>query len=99
MDKPNKKANQEAEDIATWLARETGHTDGPDGDTEEPDEGIGLPQKRKAELDQFFSGLEVEKAMRNQRRQEAVADVDDAAELRKAIAPRLSEGTSDVAPY
>jgi len=98
MDKSSKKAANSAEDITSWLATETGHTETPD-EGYGPEKGMDLPKKRKQELSQFFDGLEVEKAMTAQRREDAVAEVDDAAELRKAIAPRLTEGTPGATAY
>lgn len=97
MEKSSKKNG--ADEVAAWLSRETGHTDTPD-EGYDPDAGMaGLPKKRKEDLGRFFDGLEVEKAMRAQRREEAVASVDEAAELRKAIAPRLTEGPGNATSY
>lgn len=95
----NKKGASSAEDVATWLARETGHVDIPEEGYGEEDKPSMLPAKKRKSLSKFFDGLQVEKAMQEQRRGEALADVDDAAALRQAIAPRLSEGPPNATAY
>lgn len=94
----NKKMNN-VEELTTWLARETGHIEVPDEGYGEVEPKLNFQQKKRKDLGKFFDGLQVEKAMQDHRRSEAMADVDDAAALRQAIAPRMSEGTQNVAPY
>lgn len=91
VEKEAKGKASDAEAIAEWLGRETGHTP-------EADEGYGdqpvldMPTKRRADLGQFFDGLHVQKEMQARRRDEAVTALDEADELRKAIAPTLNQG-------
>lgn len=98
MAENEKKAGYGAEEVATWLARETGHVDAPDEAYEGPDK-MDLPVKRRKDLGQFFDGLHVQKEMQTRRREEAVSALDDADELRKSIAPRLTEGPNNATSY
>lgn len=72
------------EDIATWLARETGHVPEADAGYEEP-KSLGLPNQSHEGLRKFFDGLHVEKALTEKRRNEALSAVDDAEEMHKAL--------------
>lgn len=94
-----KKAAYGAEEITTWLARETGHTDVPDEGYGEEENSQMLPAKRRTDLSKFFDGLHVQKEMQARRRDEAVSALDDADELRKSIAPRLTEGPNNATSY
>lgn len=92
-----KKSNEtDAADIATWLARETGH---PTGDEEvateggyDESKGIGLPQAKHEEMRRFFDGLEVERALKEKRSASALEAVDEADEMNKALKNSIPPG-------
>lgn len=81
------------EDVALWLARETGHTaEGPEGyetkGAEMEEEGprrIGLPQDNHEKLRRFFDGLNIEKAMTEKRRASAIDKMDETAQMNEAL--------------
>lgn len=78
------------EDVAKWLATETGHN--PEADegyedekTEEGPRAIGLPQDKHEKMRRFFDGLHVEKALTEKRRAESVDALDETDEFNKAL--------------
>lgn len=92
------------EDIATWLARETGHT--PVGDEgygdEETTEGprkIGLPQDKHEKLRRFFDGLHIEKGLTEKRRAESLDAVDETDEMNKALQKSIQPTTPPTGAY
>lgn len=76
------------EDIAKWLARETGNAG--EGTKYEPSKGMNLPRQRREDLGSFFEGLEIDKAKRDQRKRAAMQDVEDVEALRNALRPPLN---------
>lgn len=79
------------EEIATWLARETGHAPGTEegyeeeGAEEAAPRAIGLPQDKHEKMRRFFDGLHVEKAMTEKRRSDALTDMDEAEKMNEAL--------------
>lgn len=72
------------EAIAQWLAMETGHV--ADGEAyEEEEEQPKLPIARRANLRQFFDGIDVEKKLTERRRAKAMEPLDQADALMKAV--------------
>lgn len=90
-----------AEDVASWLGRETGHV--PEAD-EEAHEGyeageeadgsrpLGLPNANHEKLRQFFDGLHIEKSLTEKRRAEALAPLDEADQMNEALKGAISKG-------
>jgi len=78
------------EEIATWLARETGHAPEAEGgyegeEVEEAPRKIGLPQDKHEKMRRFFDGLHVEKAMTEKRQADALSAVDEAEQMNEAL--------------
>lgn len=86
------------EEIATWLARETGHAPGTeegyeDEETvEETPRRFGLPQDKHEKMRRFFDGLHVEKAMTEKRQAEAMSAVDEAEQMNEALKGAIPPG-------
>lgn len=80
------------EDIADWLATETGH-EAEEGygeeDTEKEGEigprRLGLPQDKHEKMRRFFDGLHVEKALAEKRRNEPLQMMDEAEQMNEAL--------------
>lgn len=87
-----------AEDVATWLARETGHVpeaeEGYEGETGgyDAEKGAGLPNPKHEKLRRFFDGLHVQKTLDEKRRSEAISQVDEAEEMNKALRDAVPPG-------
>jgi hypothetical protein len=88
-----------AEDVASWLGRETGHSpDSTDGYSEdEATEGeeprsLGLPNANHEKLRQFFDGLHIEKSLTEKRRADALAPLDEADQMNEALKGAISKG-------
>lgn len=81
----------DAEDVAKWLARETGHVPEADEGYEEETEAeeetprLGLPNKKHEQMRRFFDGLEIEKGLTAKRRAESMDAIDEADEMNKAL--------------
>lgn len=79
------------EDVATWLARETGHAPEAEegyegkGEAKGAPRAIGLPQDKHEKMRRFFDGLHVEKALTEKRRGEAIDDLDEADKFNEAL--------------
>lgn len=86
------------EDIATWLARETGHAPvgdegyGDDEATEGPRK-IGLPQDKHEKLRRFFDGLHVEKGLTEKRRAGALDAVDETEKMNQSLQQAIQPPT------
>lgn len=85
------------EDIAQWLARETGHTPESDegyteGEIEDGPRKIGLPQDKHEKLRRFFDGMHVERALTEKRRAEALQEVDEAEAMNQALKGATPQG-------
>lgn len=77
-----------SKDVASWLARETGHVPEDEETTEgtySSEEGIGLPNPKHEKLRRFFDGLNIEKGLTERRRADALSAIDETAEMNKAL--------------
>ena len=89
----------DAADVAQWLARETGHVPEADegyGEGEasyDADKGVGLPNKNHERMRRFFDGLNVEQAMTERRRMDAMMDIDEAEMQKQALRGAIPEQT------
>lgn len=85
------------EDVAKWLARETGHA--PEAEegyseeaTEEGPRKIGLPQDKHEKLRRFFDGLHVERSLQERRRAESLNAVDEADMMNQSLKAAIPQG-------
>jgi len=88
------------EDIANWLAVETGH-EADETDEVEKGEGaeesdemphLGLPNATHEKMRRFFDGLHVEKALTEKRRNDTMGMIDEAEKQNEALKSAIPPG-------
>jgi len=92
-----------AEDVATWLARETGHSPSSNEGYAAPDtsassdtaasdqQGYGLPNKNHEKLRRFFDGLHIQNAMNAKRKADALNNMDETQQMNDALKQALPQ--------
>lgn len=87
-----------AEDVAKWLGRETGHVPEADEGYDEDEKAehepgrIGLPNAHNDRMRKFFDGLHLEKALTEKRRQKSVESLGEAEKMDEALRGSLGAG-------